>query len=110
MKANSDIGKNLAALDQILQGQKKLLIVLHNNPDPDALASALALRYLGQKRYHIQASIAYGGLIGRAENREMVQELKIPLKEITRIRYSAYSRIALLDTQPGVGNNSLIPE
>jgi nanoRNase/pAp phosphatase (c-di-AMP/oligoRNAs hydrolase) len=107
MKADSDLEKHLAKLDQSLEGHKNLLIVLHNNPDPDALASAYAFSYLAQKRYTIQTHIAYGGLIGRAENWAMVRELKIPLKKIERIRYPNYSRIALLDTQPGAGNNSL---
>ena len=76
------IASKLSQLDHVLEGQKKLLIVLHNNPDPDALASALALRYLVSKRYNIRSNIAYGGLIGRAENRAMVRELKIPLKNM----------------------------
>ena len=97
----------LAKLDQIFDGQKKLLVIMHNHPDPDALASALAFSYLTQKRYNAQTDIVYGGLIGRAENQAMVQELKIPLKQINRIRYSSYDRIALVDTQPGAGNNSL---
>jgi nanoRNase/pAp phosphatase (c-di-AMP/oligoRNAs hydrolase) len=102
-----NIGEILTKLDQIFDGQKKLLVILHNNPDPDALASALAFSYLTQKRYNVQTDITYGGLIGRAENQAMVKELiKIPFKRINRIRYSIYDRIALLDTQPGVGNNS----
>jgi nanoRNase/pAp phosphatase (c-di-AMP/oligoRNAs hydrolase) len=102
-----NIGEMLTEIDQIFDGQKKLLVILHNNPDPDALASALAFSYLTQKRYDAQTDIAYGGLIGRAENQAMVRELKIPLKQINRIRYSIYDRITLLDTQPGAGNNSL---
>lgn len=97
----------LTALDQILDGQHTLLIVLHNNPDPDALASGFALRYLAEKRYKIQAHITYGGLISRAENLAMVKELNIPLKKISRISFASYTRVALLDTQPGQGNNSL---
>jgi nanoRNase/pAp phosphatase (c-di-AMP/oligoRNAs hydrolase) len=99
----------LTALDQILDGQPNLLIVLHNNPDPDALASGFALRYLAEKRYKLQAHITYGGLISRAENLAMVRELKIPLKKIFRISFTNYTRVALLDTQPGQGNNSLPP-
>lgn len=102
-----NIGEVLTKLDQIFDRRKKLLVVLHNNPDPDALASALAFSYLTQKRYETQTDIAYDGLIGRAENQAMVRELKIPLKRINRLRYAIYDRIALVDTQPGAGNNSL---
>ncbi len=107
IKANNDIENNLAKLDQIFRECKKLLIILHNNPDPDSLASAYALSYLVEKRHEVQTNIAYGGLIGRAENRAMVRELKIPLKKINHIRYSNYTCVALLDTQPGAGNHSL---
>ncbi len=99
----------LLMLDAVLKGQKSLVIVLHNHPDPDALASGLALRYLADKRYNIDAQIAYGGLISRAENLAMVKELDIPLKQIGRLKLEHYDRVALLDTQPGQGNNSLPP-
>lgn len=97
----------LTQLDRVLENQKKLLIVLHNNPDPDALASGLALSYLVKARYNIRSTIAYDGMIGRAENQALVREIKIPLKNIRRIRFAAHDKIALLDTQPGAGNNSL---
>lgn len=106
-KSVAEGAARLSQLDQILQGQKKLLIVVHNNPDPDSLACALALRYLAQERSGVRSSIAYGGLIGRTENRALVRELRIPLKNINQVRFSAYDRIALVDTQPGAGNNSL---
>jgi nanoRNase/pAp phosphatase (c-di-AMP/oligoRNAs hydrolase) len=104
-----NIGKMLTRLDQILDGQKKLLVILHNHPDPDALASGFALKYLAEKRYSLQGEIAYGGLISRAENLAMVRELKIPLKRISRVKFTNYDRIAMVDTQPGQGNNSLPP-
>lgn len=97
----------ISKLDEILKGQKRLLIVLHNNPDPDAIASAYCLRYIAEKRYNLEANIAYDGLIGRAENRALIREVKIPLKNIKRIKYSTYDRVAMIDTQPGFGNNVL---
>lgn len=105
---NSIVIANLESLDQLCRKKNvKLLIVLHDNPDPDALASGFGLKYLIEKRYAVQTSIAYGGMISRAENLAMVKSLKIPLKNINRIKYSAYDCVALLDTQPGAGNNSL---
>jgi len=106
-KLKSVAETQLNQLDRVLANQKELLIVLHNNPDPDALAGGLALSYLVKERYNIRSTIAYDGMIGRAENQALVREIKIPLKKIRYIRFAAYERIALLDTQPGVGNNSL---
>ncbi len=40
----------------------------------------------------------------------MVSKLKIPMKQINRIRFASYSRVAVVDTQPVAGNNSLPAE
>jgi nanoRNase/pAp phosphatase (c-di-AMP/oligoRNAs hydrolase) len=104
---NQQRKEQLLKLGEVLQGGKHLLILTHNNPDPDAIASALALSYLVKERSNIETSIAYGGNIGRAENKEMVKKLNIHLKKINRLKLTQYDRIALVDTQPGAKNNSL---
>ncbi|MDW7680005.1 MAG: DHH family phosphoesterase [bacterium] len=104
---NTQINDRLAQLDQILSDRKKMLIVVHNYPDPDAIAAAWALSYLAEKRNKVQSSIAHGGFIGRAENKVMLSELKINLKNISRIKFNSYDCIAVVDTQPQAGNNSL---
>jgi len=106
---NSEIQQQLEQLDSVLEKAKHLLIIVHNNPDPDAIATAAALSYLVRSRMGISTSIAYGGSIGRAENRAMVHKLKIHMKQIGKINFAKYDRIALVDTQPGAGNNSLPP-
>ncbi|MGB3862231.1 MAG: hypothetical protein WA915_09095 [Candidatus Aminicenantaceae bacterium] len=62
-----------------LPPKKRVLILPHDNPDPDAIASAWGLSYLLKKKLGLASTIAYSGLIGRTENRELVRELKIPL-------------------------------
>jgi nanoRNase/pAp phosphatase (c-di-AMP/oligoRNAs hydrolase) len=98
--------KTLESVDRILDGKEHLLVVVHNSPDPDAIASAVALGYLAEKRREIDVSIAFGGSVGRAENREMIRKLKIHMKQINRINFEKYDCIALVDTQPGAANNS----
>lgn len=95
------------ALDRTLAGKKKLLIVLHDNPDPDAIASAWALQFLVKNCYQIESRLVYEGFIGRAENRAMVRELKIHLHRMGRIHFSDFDCIAIVDTQPFSGNHSL---
>ncbi len=107
MKFDNDLDRCFVQLEKLLQGQQKVLILLHHNPDPDALASAMALRYLAQKIAHVKSTIAYSGWVGRAENRAMVRELKIPLKKLHQVNYTHYDRIAVLDTQPGAGNTAI---
>lgn len=105
-----NLANKLFEFDKLLADSKTLLIILHNNPDPDAIASGFALSYLTQKRYDLKASLAYGGYIIRAENKALVNTLKISLKHISRIKFSIYDRIAIVDSQPGAGNNSLPPD
>ncbi len=88
-----------------VQGSRALLLP-HDNPDPDSLAAALGLSRL-LSREGIECTIGMAGIIGRAENRAMVRELKFDLKPIENLDLDSFGLIALLDTQPGTGNNSL---
>ena len=83
-----------------------LLVLTHDYPDPDTLASAFALSYLAENSYGISCRIAYGGIIGRTENKGMVNILKIPAHKIRPGDFKRYSNTALLDTQPSFENNS----
>jgi nanoRNase/pAp phosphatase (c-di-AMP/oligoRNAs hydrolase) len=84
-----------------------MLILPHNNPDPDAIASAVALRHLLMQVLNVESEIAYHGIVGRAENRALVRYLGQPLRPLTEADLSGQPSIALVDTQPGAGNNAL---
>jgi nanoRNase/pAp phosphatase (c-di-AMP/oligoRNAs hydrolase) len=62
---------------------------------------------LAESRCGIKVSLAFGGNIGRAENKAMVEKLNIHLKQINRISFEKYDRFALVDSQPAAGNHSL---
>ena len=83
------------------------LVLTHDNPDPDALASAQVLARLLDKGYGRAVTCGYGGLIGRAENREMVRTLGFSFSHVRHLRWGDYKRFALVDTQPQTGNNQL---
>ncbi len=95
------------ALREVIVGGRRLVIFLHDNPDPDAIAAGWLLAKLAES-LDKRAVIVYGGRLGRAENRAMVQLLKIPLRRLdkTGLRWLGTDRYALIDTQPGTGNNS----
>ena len=82
-----------------------LLILTHDFPDPDALASSYALQHLATT-YGIQSRIAYGGEVGRTENKAMVRLLHIPIHKFKKSWLKQYTSVALVDTQPGFKNNS----
>lgn len=92
-----------------VKGRGKIIIVVHDNPDPDCLASALALSRLFLEKSDVEPLIAFSGMIGRSENLIMATVLEIPLVPLEILNLSDYGVICMLDTQPGTGNNSLDP-
>jgi nanoRNase/pAp phosphatase (c-di-AMP/oligoRNAs hydrolase) len=98
-----DIARALAAL----AGRKAALVYMHDNPDPDALAAALGLGHLFAHELGAAVTLAHGGIVGRAQNRAMVDTLGMPLVPVERIDPDAFDLIALVDSQPETGNNSL---
>lgn len=83
------------------------LVLTHDNPDPDALASASLLSHLLRHGLGQRVTTAYGGIIGRAENREMVRSLKMGFSHLRNLSIKSYGRFALVDAQPRTGNNQL---
>lgn len=86
---------------------QEFAIVPHYNPDPDALGSAFGLYCLLSKHYHKKVTIYFQGVIGRPENKAMIELLGIPLTELTDETPFPNAPIILMDTQPATGNNPL---
>jgi nanoRNase/pAp phosphatase (c-di-AMP/oligoRNAs hydrolase) len=53
-----------------------------------------------------EATIAFGGVIGRRENLVMVNELEIKSTSIDDLDLDTFNAVCMVDTQPGTGNNS----
>jgi len=92
---------------QVLKTSKSTSIIAHNNPDPDALASAMGLRFLLQKKGYKKVRIFYDGLIGRAENQAMIKVLNIPLCRTQNISNIKNRQFILVDCQPQSTNVTL---
>ena len=100
-------GEKLEELGQAVAGERMLYLLSHDNPDPDALASMLALRHLLKSRFGIRTRLLYGGVIARPENRAMVRLLRIPVDSLDEARLSPRIGWVLIDTQPAFKNHSL---
>ena len=77
----------------------RVLILLHNDPDPDALAAGLALRTL-LRRTKTTAIIGAVQGVTRPENLRMADLLDIQVETVTHADFATFDRIATVDVQP----------
>ena len=77
----------------------RVLILLHNDPDPDAMASGLALRNVLRRT---KQTAVLGAQVGatRPENIRMMNLLDIHVEPITPEALAGFDRIAMVDVQP----------
>src|SRR5438094_2669497 len=77
----------------------RVLIMLHNDPDPDAMASGLALRNILRRT---RATAIIGAIQGvtRPENLRMANLLDIHVEAISPESIKEYDRVAMVDVQP----------
>jgi len=78
---------------------ERVLILMQDDPDPDAIASALALKML-LGRTKSAATIATFGTITRPENRAMTRLLEINVEQVKPRDLGDYDMLAMVDTQP----------
>ncbi len=102
-----ETNEKLNELVAVCAGKSSLLILPHNHPDPDSLASGWALQYLLEEKAGIASTVAYGGILGREENRAFKSRLKIKAVGLRSSHFKKFSSVALIDCQPGGGNVSL---
>ena len=77
----------------------RVLIMLHNDPDPDAMASGLALRNV---LHRTKTTAIIGAMEGvtRPENLRMVNLLDLHVEAITVESLKEFNRVAMVDVQP----------
>jgi nanoRNase/pAp phosphatase (c-di-AMP/oligoRNAs hydrolase) len=99
--------ERLDRLVHYAKSHERALILTHDNPDPDSIAAGVALAFLLEKLAGVEAIVAFGGIVGRAENRALVKVLKLPVVPVSRVLFDDYDLICMVDTQPEQGNHSL---
>ena len=78
---------------------ERVLILLHDDPDPDSLAAALALRTLLGRKPQTAVIGAFAPVM-RPENVRMTEMLDISVELLTDVEANRFDRIAVLDIQP----------
>jgi len=102
----SPAGQRALVLRQTLRAAEEPIAVLtHDNPDPDAIASAVALVEIAAAA-GVEARACYFGAIAHQENRALVNLLELDLHELSGPEaLSEYGGIALVDhARPGVND------
>ncbi len=109
MERVGDGAVRLRQLQRALRAVDRLAIVTHDNPDPDAIASAVALARLAE-RVGCDPEVCYYGDITHQENRAFVNLLDFELRNIDdETDLSEFDGFALVDhSRPGV--NDQLPE
>jgi nanoRNase/pAp phosphatase (c-di-AMP/oligoRNAs hydrolase) len=82
-----------------LDDADRVLILTHNDPDPDAMASGLALRTV-LKRTRQTAVIGCLEPVTRPENLRMVKLLDLKIETLKPEQLKDFDKIALVDVQP----------
>jgi nanoRNase/pAp phosphatase (c-di-AMP/oligoRNAs hydrolase) len=104
-----DGGRQSRTLWDILGDTDRLAVLTHDNPDPDAIASGVALARLAGAA-GCSADVCYFGDINHQENRAFVNVLDLQVQNLEATsELDAYDGLALVDhSQPGVNNQ--LPE
>lgn len=84
-------------------------VIVHDNPDPDAIGSGLALKNMAESLGKA-ADILYFGMIGHHETRAFINLLSVPMRQITRDMLSEYDVLAMVDCNTPGRNNSVPPD
>ncbi|WP_225334663.1 DHH family phosphoesterase [Halomicrobium urmianum] len=88
----------------------RLAVVTHDNPDPDAIASAVALARIAEA-VGCETDVCYYGEITHQENRAFVNVLDFDLRELDEeADISEYDGFALVDHSRAGVNDQLPPE
>ncbi|ELZ91582.1 phosphoesterase-like protein [Haloferax mucosum ATCC BAA-1512] len=98
--------ERLKRLMQVLRDlDGPLAVIMHDNPDPDAIAAALALQSIAE-RANVEADVCYFGDISHQENRALVNLLDLDLNVLDDVPdEDEYAGYALVDhSRPGVND------
>lgn len=87
-------------LEELFHQKKKMAIILHDNPDPDCISSALSLQLIAEKM-GVASDLFYGGQIGYSENKALIELLNVELISLQgELDSSGYDLIAFVDHSP----------
>jgi nanoRNase/pAp phosphatase (c-di-AMP/oligoRNAs hydrolase) len=93
--------QNFRKLMDVVQPRDSVLFLIYGSPDPDAAASAMALREILQKQKGpIPSAFAATEPVNRQQNVEFLSALDLTIHPLERVPVGDYRWVALMDAQP----------
>lgn len=102
--------KRSARLLEALEPFAPIVVLTHDNPDPDAIAAGWAVKYLLEEKTDKPVRLVGGGDIVRAENRHMVKLLRPPLELVDDLFVDRETGVVLVDCGPDATNHLIYRE
>ena len=92
---------NVFKLKTMVRENDSLAILIHGSPDPDAVASAMALReILNQTKPLAKCIFVATEPVIRYQNAEFIREMKVEIQMLDKVDLREFRLIALVDAQP----------
>lgn len=103
----SDTARTSDRLLKVLEDYQRVLVVAHDNPDPDAIASGWAVLRLVDRCLSKPVKLVGGGAIVRAENKYMTELLSPPIQLVSELAVEEGTATVLVDCGLGKTNHLL---
>ena len=99
---------NFKKLMDMVRPDDSLVLLMQGSPDPDVIASAMALREIIQRTKGLSKSVFVSTepLI-RQQNKEFASSMRLYIQLINHVDLNSYRLIALLDAQPSFFDDAL---
>jgi nanoRNase/pAp phosphatase (c-di-AMP/oligoRNAs hydrolase) len=98
--------KRVRGLRRALRGSRSCAFLVQNDPDPDAIASSLALRAVLGLRPE-RSPIITCGRVTRPENQRLIEELGVEVRHVSCDELKSFEPLILVDVQPPYFGDSL---
>ncbi|MDZ7687844.1 MAG: bifunctional oligoribonuclease/PAP phosphatase NrnA [Halobacteriales archaeon] len=107
--SSGDTTSRAAELVSLMNNADSVAIVCHDNPDPDCIASALAMRTIADNASVEDVDILYGGEVSHQQNRAFVNLLGVSMSRYRDADLERYDVIGFVDHSQK-GENNPVPE
>jgi nanoRNase/pAp phosphatase (c-di-AMP/oligoRNAs hydrolase) len=92
---------NVFKLKSMIRENDTLAVLMYGSPDPDAVASAMALReILNQSKPLAKCAFVATEPVIRYQNAEFIREMKVDIQMLEKVDLGEFRLIALVDCQP----------